>query len=832
MTDQDREKHAFASNRRLSEYYRRAIEGVSDYAVFLMDASGIIQDWNHAAEQIKGYLRDEVLGNYFGILYTEEAQRRGAPSLNLWIAAERGTFQEEAWRRRKDGSLFWAHVEIIALYDEAGSVLGYCKITQDLTDRKMLEDQLQRAKRETQTTLEVAHAVTWKWDCLTDKVSVSPTFFDVLGYKDGETPTTASAWFELVHPEDRAQLQTLLQSANEGRPIGTAEFRLCASDGTYRWFLTRPSWWPAEKSSQRCAIGGVTIDIHEKKSAELERELLVTQLRHEKDRALVTLSSIGDAVVSTDEDGHIVDFNDTAARLTGWPADQATGRFIGDVLDIVEEGTNRPLSDFIVTCLKAGRATNMSPRALLRPRSGGPLSIEDVATPIRSQDGDIRGLIIVFRDVSESRRLMQTLAHQATHDSLTGLVNRSEFESRVRRALENNAKFHTDSALLYMDLDQFKIVNDSCGHKAGDELLRQLSQLFRAHVRERDTLARLGGDEFALLIEHCTVDEALRVANKVLETTREFQFPFNGRTFRVGASIGLVPLTPASQSVQEVLQRADHACYTAKETGRNRVHIQHEGDEQLVQRQTDMQWVSRIGDALHDGSFQLFHQKIAPMATDGGKHYEILLRMKDDSVGWALPGLFLPAAERYDLMPAVDRWVLEHALKWLEAHPRHVDELDLCAINLSARTLVDEHFQDYASRLLYGTSVPCKKLCFEITETAAITNLQKTAAFIERLKKTGCQFALDDFGTGMASFTYLMNLPVDYIKIDGSFVSSMHKSPADTEMVRSVNRIGHLMGKKTVAEWVTDEPTLKLVSEAGTDFVQGFWIAEPAPLLA
>lgn len=816
-----------------SDRYRQAIEAVRDYAVYLMDPEGTIVDWNRGAELMKGYSADEAIGQNFSMLYPQGDQARDHPADNLRAAARLGTFQEEGWRLRKNGELFWAHIEIISLYDASGVLFGYCKLTQDLTERKRLEDQVRDAQQETERILESAHAATWQWDSASDTVSVSPTLLGALGYEPEEIPNTGAAWAELVHPDDLGELSRDLAPSQDDDSIQTSkEFRLRTKNGRYRWFLTRLSQrGGVARANGSSVVTGITVDIHEQKIAEQQRAEAVSQLRFEKERALVTLGSIGDAVISTDKSGRIIEFNATAARLTGWPLEEASGRFIGDILDIYDEDSREPLGDFISSCLETGRTTDMSPRALLRSRQGESFSIEDVASPIRTPDGEIRGLVIVFRDVTESRRLVRALAHQATHDPLTGLVNRAEFESRTKRALDSAERSETESALLYMDLDQFKIVNDTCGHKAGDELLRQLAQHFRAHVRERDTLARLGGDEFALLIEHCTLNEALRVANKVLETTRAFQFPFNDRIFRVGVSIGLVPITAASQSLQLVMQRADHACYTAKEAGRNRVHIQHEGDEQLARRQSDMDWASRIGEALHDHAFQLFYQTIAPVGKGGGLHYEILLRMNDGIKGWILPGNFLPAAERYDMMPAVDRWVLEHTLMWLEKHSQHVAQLDLCTINLSARTLDDERFQESAISLLHDTSVPTDKLCFEITETAAIGHLTRTIAFIEKLKATGCRFALDDFGTGMASFSYLKNLPVDFIKIDGSFVVAMLNSAADAEMVRSVNQIGHLMGKKTVAEWVTDEKTMDLLSDFGVDFVQGFWISEPQPLL-
>lgn len=947
-----------------ADRYRAAVEQIVDYAVFLLDAEGIILDWNRAAEAMKGYRATEAVGQYFGMLYPEFLQAHGSPRVNLEAAAREGNFQEEMWRRRKDGSLFWAHVELIALYDGSGGIRGFCKFTQDLTERKLLEDCLRETQQQTERILEVAHAAAWQWDSETDEMKVSPNLVGLLGYSDDEIGRMAGDWVSLVHPADLPALQRAFAVERydpDGGPW--VEFRLRRKSGEYHWFYTRSSRRSGSAAGSVLRLTGVTVDIQERKEAERERERLLAEvaaerarvtailnqlpvsvvladirsgavlhyndeaerqfgstlaamddqafqgcqlvhadggvvqaagsalrrallggeavsgaelhclregrarcfavnagpvfegdgeariavsvfsdvhalkqlqrtLNAEKERAMVTLSSIGDAVISTDAAGTIVEFNPAAERLTEWRPEDAVGRYVGDVLHIVDDQTRLPLDSFIESCLRDGRASNLSPRAVLISRSGRFLSIEDVAAPIRLADGAVVGLVVVFRDVTESRRVLRALTHQATHDALTELVNRAEFENRVKRVLDHALEFRNEGALLFMDLDQFKIVNDTCGHKAGDELLRQLSQRFRTQVRERDTLARLGGDEFGLLVEHCAFDEAVVIARKMLETTREFQFPFEGRMFRVGVSIGLVPITPASGSAQQLMQRADHACYIAKEGGRNRVHIQREGDAQLALRQSDMDWVSRVGDALHDGGLQLFRQTILPLGGSGGLHYEILLRLRDGPDRLIPPGAFLPAVERYDMMPAVDRWVLTHTVDWLSGHPRHLADLDLCAINLSARALSDIQFQEYAIQVLDTMAVPAEKLCFEITETAAIAQLQTAATFIRRLKQHGCRFALDDFGTGMASFSYLKSLPVDFIKIDGSFVSAIRDSEVDAEMVRSVNRIGHIMGKQTVAEWVTDEQTMAMLSQIGVDYVQGYWISPPQPLAA
>jgi diguanylate cyclase (GGDEF)-like protein len=428
---------------------------------------------------------------------------------------------------------------------------------------------------------------------------------------------------------------------------------------------------------------------------------------------------------------------------------------------------------------------------------------------------------------------VRRLSFEASHDALTGLVNRREFEARLQRTLERSKQSESGAALLYLDLDQFKIVNDTCGHSAGDELLNMLAQLYWDHVRERDTLARIGGDEFALILEHCTVDEALSVANKILEATRNFRYTCKGRMFQLGVSIGLIPIDKTSGNMEQALRQADHACYVAKETGRNRVYVHQTGATELAVRHSDMHWVTRLNDAFQNDQLQLYYQPIVPIENaEEGMHYEILLRLKDGNGEPIRPGKFLPAAERYDVMPSVDRWVLKKSLSWLEENPEHLADLKMCTINLSRRTLADQTFQKYASDLLDTTAVPADKLCFEITENGAIANMHKTISFIGALSERGCHFSLDDFGTGMTSFSYLKQLPVDFIKIDGSFIQKMLSSEIDYEMVRFTNDISHMMGRQTIAEYVTDQSILKNLKNLGVDFAQGYLIGKPRPLTA
>jgi diguanylate cyclase (GGDEF)-like protein len=454
--------------------------------------------------------------------------------------------------------------------------------------------------------------------------------------------------------------------------------------------------------------------------------------------------------------------------------------------------------------------------------------------PIRRRDGRILGAVLVFRDATEARRIGLQMAHQATHDALTGLVNREEFEHRLKRVMETTRIQEADHALCYLDLDQFKVINDTCGHAAGDELLRQVGRLLKQHVRERDTLARLGGDEFGLLMEHCTLKQAERVAKAVRAALEGFRFLWDNKTFSIGVSIGLVPITENGDGLSGVVRAADTACYAAKENGGNRIHVFGKDDPELAQRHGVTQWVARINRALEEGRFCLYFQPIRPVVSSEmqGAHYELLLRMKDEEGHIVLPGAFLPAAERYDLATKLDGWVIHAMFEWLICHREHLEQLYLCEINLSGHSLSDDEFLRTVIREFDETNIPAEKICFEVTETAAIANLTKATHFIQTLKARGCRFALDDFGSGLSSFAYLKNLPVDFLKIDGVFVKSIVNDPTDLAMVKSINEIGHTMGKRTIAEFVESAAILRKLKlpEIGVDFAQGYHIGRPRPI--
>ncbi len=433
------------------------------------------------------------------------------------------------------------------------------------------------------------------------------------------------------------------------------------------------------------------------------------------------------------------------------------------------------------------------------------------------------------------RKAEATIHHMAYHDALTGLVNRAEFERRLQHALNSQKAGHTRHALLYLDLDQFKIINDTCGHIAGDALLRALTIDLLQHVRDRDTLARLGGDEFGLLLENCPIDRAKEIAERIRETIHGFRFSWKRHNFVIGASIGVVAIDPTCSSVEEVLSAADMACYAAKDLGRNRVHLYRRDDAELNRRHNEMQWASRITQAIEEDRLCLYQHSIVALNQSTPVYYrEFLVRMIDNEGKLILPNAFIPAAERYNLMQSVDRWVIERVFRCLAIaldHGLMGDVEPLCFINLSGASLSDDGLTGFIHQLLEKHRLPPHMICFEITETAAITDFPNATEFVSTIKREGCRFALDDFGTGMSSFSYLKRLPVDFIKIDGSFVKNLRSDPMDYAIIQSISNIAHIGGMQTIAEFVEDEEVMALLRQIGVDFAQGYGIDHPAPVI-
>jgi len=552
------------------------------------------------------------------------------------------------------------------------------------------------------------------------------------------------------------------------------------------------------------------------------------ELSREKDRALVTLQSIADGVITTDSDGMVQFINPVGEKLTGWLTEEAKGKHLSEVFKLHDEVTEHPIEGLVERCISENRQISSSEANTLYSKNGDATPVQESVSPIKSEDEQITGTIIVFRDVGHTLELSRKLAYQASHDSLTGVINRRAFDRRLQQAITSAKLNGLQHALLYLDLDQFKIVNDTCGHDAGDHLLIEVTTMLKQKLREKDTLARLGGDEFGILLDTCQLECAETFAKEILYEFKQFRFTWQGIHFQLGTSIGIVQIHKDTESIVSLLSAADMACYVSKDMGRNRFHIFHNKDKELMRRHGEMQWVSRLTHAFKEGRFTLFRQPVVPLSGQlvNRKHYELLIRLNDSNGGLVLPGAFIPAAERYNFMPVLDRWVIRTAFE--QCFQFHNN--DRYAINLSGTSLNSDTLLQFIKREMRRTPIQPDNICFEITETAAIENLLKAAKLIKELKQYGFKFALDDFGKGLSSYSYLSNLPVDYLKIDGEFVKKLSTDPVNYEIIKSVNHIGHLMGMKTIAECVEDDKTLRDLRNIGIDYGQGSSIGEPQPL--
>jgi diguanylate cyclase (GGDEF)-like protein/PAS domain S-box-containing protein len=659
---------------------------------------------------------------------------------------------------------------------------------------------------------------------------------ELLGLPPGDLDQPFSRFLQFVFSDDRDRLLNTMQEAVDCGSGYDVEYRVVWQDGSHHWLAAKAHVFYDERGQPTGTLG-IVWDITERKRIEQD-------VAREREQAAVTLRSIGEGVITTDEHGKTQYLNRIAEQLTGWSNNEARGLDIAATLPLIDDD-GAPLAEHAAQqCLRRRQTINMPSQNQLVTREGRRIAIEESAAPIWSDTGELLGAVVVFRDVSHERKLSKQLTWNASHDTLTGLINRREFETQIAKALHSAKEEDHVHALLYMDLDQFKIVNDTCGHSAGDLLLQLLAKMLETEMRDSDILARLGGDELGVLLPRCPPNHALLVAEGIRQSVKNFRFVWDSRTFELGVSIGMVEINRHSKSMTELLIAADQACYLAKERGRNRVHLYQESDQRLARRQGEMQWVSRLNEAFEHQYFRLYAQPIVGLGPRGEVHDEVLVRIQPGPDEVILPGAFIPAAERYDMMVAIDRWVIRAVCR----HVRGVREgtADTAAngapqpgpagysgqysINLSGTSLGEEGLHDYIIEQFAEHNVDPGRICFEITETAVIANLIKAQDFMARLKALGCRFALDDFGSGLSSFAYLKALPVDFLKIDGIFIRDIAHNPINRAMVKAINEVGHVMGICTVAEYVEDDITLAVVRELGVDYAQGYAVGQLRPL--
>ena len=651
-------------------------------------------------------------------------------------------------------------------------------------------------------------------------LAVNPAYVKLLGFSAAEEiyalPNAAALYWDAGA---RAAFVHELERVGE---VYTVETKLRRSDGA-QVVVLESARVVRDDLLRIVAYEGTIADITERKRVE-------QAIFDEKERAQVTLQSIGDGVITTDREGRIEYLNPVAEQLSGWRAAEARGTTIMTVLRLRDELTHETIENPLLRCLREDKVINFGEHSVLINRLGQEIAIQDSAAPIRDRNGRTVGAVVVFRDVTKERRLKRALSFQASHDALTGLINRREFDSRLQAALQSARDGEGTHALLYVDLDQFKVVNDTCGHTAGDRLLRDVTALLQQQVRSADLIARLGGDEFGILVQHCSLEQATRIAEQVCEAVREFRFTWENKAASIGASIGVVEIVRDSDSVASVMSAADIACYAAKDAGRNRVHVY--DSQQGSGRHREMHWVGHVTRAVDEGRLELHSQPIIATRPDSPKlpeFLELLVRLRDEEGRLILPGEFIPAAERYNMVGAIDRWVLEHSVARLRQYLVLGKELPLLSINLSGNSLCERNFIDFVSALVEDPRIG-HSLCFEVAETALIANVSQVVFFMRELKKRGCRFALDDFGTGLSSFQYLKTVPVDFLKIDGQFVGSLTTDPVDRSMVEAISKVAGALGIATIAERVESAEALARLTELGIDFAQGFHLARPQPL--
>jgi diguanylate cyclase (GGDEF)-like protein/PAS domain S-box-containing protein len=551
-------------------------------------------------------------------------------------------------------------------------------------------------------------------------------------------------------------------------------------------------------------------------------------------RAMVTLDAMGESVITVDAEGRIDYVNHAAEALLGQTFAQIVGKFFADVASLVDETDRRSLGDPVRKALATGGRVTMGKRAVMVPASGGAeRSVEISVTPLKSDDKETLGLVLVLHDTSELRGLTRQMTYQASHDALTGLVNRREFERRLREAMDSAQTGDATHALCYLDLDRFKVVNDTCGHTAGDNMLREVATILKEAVRDSDTAGRIGGDEFALLLVGCPLDKARQIADDVVRSVNDYRFIWKDKIFNVGVSIGLVEIGRGGGSIEDLMNSADSACYVAKKQGGVHVQVYSAREEANARHSGEIHWLQKLQGALRDNKFELYYQPIVHARSNGGRGpaLEVFVRLEtEDGETSAPPTEFIRAAERYRLMPHVDRWVVQAVLSALGRGGLRLPPGRSVAINIAGQTLGDADFLEFVADCFDHTGASPSDICFEVTESAMVANLDHARRFIAVLHGMGCEFALDDFGTGLSSFSTLKTLPMDYLKIDGSFIAHLAEDTVNQAMVSAIIKLSRSLNFQIVAEQVEDQESLDTVTGMGIDFVQGFIIARPQPL--
>ncbi|WP_158535189.1 PAS domain S-box protein [Acaryochloris thomasi] len=803
------------------ELFRLAFEEAA-IGMALVAPDGRWLQVNQAICDLVGYSAAELLDLDFQTITYPDDLGTDLSHVTKMLAGDITTYQMEKRYLHKQGHIVWVLLSVSLVRDHQAHPLCFISQIQDISTRKNLEMRLRGSEQQMRSVFEAMHdlvLICTIQDNTITGIDIAPTTPKI---EDDCSSDLASQTLEYLWDSAETVPGQKIQQVMATDTSVQFEYKLSMC-GRERWYSANISPLAGQ------AILWVARDITALKQAEKD-------LFREKELAQVTLESIGDAVITTDTQGNIYHFNPVAEHLTGWKTSETQGRPLAEVFHLVHEETRQPAENPIQKALREDRVVGLANHTVLVARNGTEYAIEDSAAPIQDRDGQVIGAVMVFHDVTHSRNLTRQLSWQASHDPLTGLANRRKFEQILLHALQVSQEEAQQHVLCFLDLDQFKVINDTCGHAAGDEVLRQVSKLLQQAIRVTDVLARLGGDEFAILLHQCPLERATEIAENLRQAIQSFRFQWNNKAFSIGASIGLVTIDQESADLESIVGAADAACYAAKAKGRNRIQVYQDDDATLLQQRGEQQWSVRIKQALEDDLFCLYGQAIVPTIENSGKQYfcEILLRMIDEQNRVVTAGEFIPAAERYNLILEVDKWVISKFLN--DFYPRlHMSKEQKAQptqymINLSGASVGDGQFLHFLKQQLGQHPEAAQWICFEITETAIISNLGQAVSFMKEIKELGCSFALDDFGAGMSSFAYLKTLPVDYLKIDGGFMDDLADDPATYAIVESINHIGHVMGLQTIAEFVSSVEIREKLQSISVNYVQGFDIELPKAL--
>ncbi len=790
--------------------YRSFSMSSTNAMLVAVDSDGIVLSWNPAAVRIFGYSEAEILGEQLTCIIPKrfrpshkEGFQRAVTTNEYRIIGK----SVEIMGLKKSGEEF--PIELSLGTWNKGRKKYFSAVIHDITERKQAEKELQKLSN----AVEHSSSAVIITDIEGNIEYVNSKFIEVTGYHRDEVIGKNPRILKYDKTPDAffVDMWNTITSGNEWK----GEFYNKKKDDSLYW-------GSATISGVKDLKGDITNyiciqdDVTERKQAEEALRKSETKL------ASIFNTSPESTVISQQEDGLILLINPAFTKLTKYTTEEVIGKNTHDInLWVNPDDRNTLLKK-----IESEKSVKDFETEFYN-KENIPISVTLSASQIELEG--VKCLVSMAHDITERKQAEEQLGYQASHDALTGLINRREFERRAERLLATIKQDKAEHALCYLDLDQFKIVNDTCGHNAGDELLKQLTIVLQHEVSKRDTLSRLGGDEFGVLMEHCPLKHAYRVADSLLKAVQDFQFFWEEHSFKVGVSIGMVVITEAIPNLSELLKHADAACYMAKDLGRNRIHVYQTEDVDLAQRHGEMQWVTRIQRALETDRFCLYAQAIVPLDGSTGKHYELLMRMIDENGTLIPPGAFLAAAERYNMMVEIDRWVIEKAFHSLADNLAFLEQIHFISINLSGQSLTEQNILDLVILQLNESGIESKKICFEITETAAITNMSAAMKFISNLKELGCQFALDDFGSGLSSFGYLKKMTVDYLKIDGMFVKDIVDDPIDYAMVKSINEIGQVMEMQTIAEFVENDEIEGMLRELGVNYAQGYGIEKPMP---